>query len=123
MNVSSMNVNGTPPVEKSTTERQLEKAKKRVEELKARRKAELQAINKSNRKRRTRQLIKIGATLAKAFNIDPLKDDPAKVEQFLQENVIGATTITKTSETPINIIELWREYVEAEKEKQNGTGD
>ena len=116
-----MNVNGTLVEEKSTTERQLEKAKKRVEELKARRRAELQAINKSNRKRRTRQLIKIGATLAKAFNIDPLNDDPEQVERFLQQNVIGATTITKTSETPINIIELWREYVKEERRRQNGT--
>ena len=118
-----MNVNGTPQVEKSTTERQLEKAKKRVEELKARRKAELAAINKSNRKRRTRQLIKIGATLAKAFNIDPLKDDPAQVERFLQQNVLGAVTITKNHESPINIIDLWREYVEAERRHQNGTGN
>lgn len=118
-----MNVNGTPPVEKSTTERQLEKAKKRVEELKARRRAELQAINKSNRKRRTRQLIKIGATLAKAFNIDPLHDDPEQIEKFLSQNVLGAVTITKNSETPINIIDLWREYVETERSRQNGTGD
>ena len=115
-----MNVNGTLGREKSTTERQLEKAKERVEKLKARRRAELQAINKSNRKRRTRQLIKIGATLAKAFNIDPLKDDPEQVERFLQENVIGATTITKTSETPINIIDLWREYVAEERRRENG---
>ena len=115
-----MNVNGTLPVEKSTTERQLEKAKERVEKLKARRRAELQAINKSNRKRRTRQLIKIGATLAKAFNIDPLKNDPAQVEKFLRENVIRATTITKSFETPINIIELWREYVKEERRRQNG---
>ena len=116
-----MNVNGTLVEEKSTTERQLEKAKKRVEELKARRRAEIQAINKSNRKRRTRQLIKIGATLAKAFNIDPLKDDPAQIEKFLSQNVLGAVTITKNSETPINIIDLWREYVQEERKRQNGT--
>ena len=116
-----MNVNGTLPVEKSTTERQLEKAKERVEKLKARRRAELQAINKSNRKRRTRQLIKIGATLAKAFNIDPLKDDPEQVERFLSKNVLGAVSITKNHESPINIIDLWREYVQEERKRQNGT--
>lgn len=116
-----MNVNSTLVKEKSTTERQLEKAKKRVEELKARRRAELQTINKSNRKRRTRQLIKIGATLAKAFNIDPLKDDPEQVERFLQQNVIGAVNITKNHESPINIIDLWREFVEEERKRQNGT--
>lgn len=116
-----MNVNSTPPVEKSTTERQLEKAKQRVEELKARRKAEIRAQAKADRKRRTRQIIKIGAVIAKYFNIDPLKDDPAEVEKFLQKNVLYAENITHDSTTPINIIDLWRDFVREEKgKKQNG---
>lgn len=116
-----MSVNSTPPAEKSTTERQLEKAIQRVEELKARRKAEIRAQRKVDRNRRTRQIIKIGAIIAKYFNIDPLKDDPAEVERFLQKNVLFAENITHDSATPINIIDLWREFVKEEKgRKQNG---
>ena len=117
-----MDINNTP-IEKSTTERQLEKAKERLEKLKAKRKAELQAINKANRKKRTRQLIKIGGILAKYFNIDPLNDDPTEVERFLQKNVLGAEAITKDHTEPINIVDLWREFVEEERRRQDGTGD
>ena len=77
-----MNVNGTLVEEKSTTERQLEKAKKRVEELKARRRAEIQAINKSNRKRRTRQLIKIVQRWRRLLTLTPSKMTRSKWRDF-----------------------------------------
>lgn len=118
-----MSVNGTVPQEKSTTERQLEKALQKVETLKARRRAEIRERVQSERKKRTRQLIKIGAVLTKHFNINPLTDDPEEVDKFLSRNVLFAVAISPEGNRKIDIKEAWRIFIEKERRREYGNGN